>query len=120
MQKLLLTILLTGLFVDPAFAEAPDAGTSRCTALPSNDFTDVQDTPPVVTGASVVQAARGVPQYCLVHGRIPVAPSLEFELRLPAAGWNGKFLAIPNIGNGNVCDGYLKRGYACAPMFRNG
>lgn len=92
----------------------------QCRALETVDFSAVKDAPPVVARAQLMQATRSAPAYCLVEGRVPIAPSQEFELRLPASGWNGKFLAIPNIASGSVCDGYLKRGYACAPMFRNG
>jgi feruloyl esterase len=115
-ETLLITLAVGTMFACAQGVEAEE----QCSALLSADFSAVEDVKPVVTNTRLMEGTESVPAYCLVEGRVPVAPSLEFELRLPPSGWNGKFLAIPNIADGDVCNGYLKRGYACAPMFRNG
>ena len=70
-----------------------------------------------ITGASVVEAAQGVPRYCRVDGHA-ASPGNEvtFRLGLPTA-WNGKyyFVGVGGLGGsiGNL-DAGLRRGYASA------
>jgi Tannase and feruloyl esterase len=65
-----------------------------------------------ITSAALVAAAPGVPEYCLVQGRVDT--EIAFNLGLPS-NWNGKFYhaggggfvgSIPSINGG------LARGYA--------
>jgi feruloyl esterase len=89
---------------------------SACAALGTMSFADLPDAPTQVTAAKLVVPDGRVPAYCRVAGY--VAPSVGFELRLPAVGWNGKFA---HIGCGGfcgsifagACDSLLARGYAC-------
>jgi feruloyl esterase len=83
--------------------------------LESADFSGIQDAPTQVTAAELVPAAEQDPGYCRVQGY--VLPQIGFELRLPAADWNGKFL---EVGCGGSCGDLgwtfwcpLRRGYAC-------
>jgi feruloyl esterase len=87
-----------------------------CGDLGRVDFSGIVDAPTSVQSAAVF-AMDGRREYCKVTGSI--TPNLQVELRLPAHGWNGKFLAVANVMDGNRCDRYVKRGYACMPMFRH-
>jgi hypothetical protein len=78
-----------------------------------------------VVAATAVEPSSGLPAYCRV--RVLIKPAINFELRLPAEGWNGKFYMA---GCGGFCGkvdadrpGYtnginhaLKRGYAVSSM----
>ena len=65
--------------------------------------------------AQIVAAHDGVPEVCQVNGI--VAPSIQFELRMPTNGWNGRFM---HYGCGGACgiiyrpqlEEPLARGYA--------
>jgi feruloyl esterase len=67
----------------------------------------------------IVPAANGLPAYCRVLGY--VRPAINFEIRLPETGWNGKFL---QEGCGGFCGSLenqvgvlnrdLRRGYAAS------
>lgn len=118
MRRLIFVVVF--LTVPQLASPAKTDTTARCEAIQRADVSSIQDVQPMVTNSRLIEPARGGPSYCMIEGRIPIAPSQEFELRLPASNWNGKFLAIPNAATGAVCEGYVKRGYACAPMFRNG
>ena len=70
-------------------------------------------------------ARNGLPEHCRVLGY--VLPAINFEIRLPARGWNGKFLMV---GCGGFCGAVdseqsapvhsinygLRRGYAASTM----
>ncbi|MBT2324323.1 tannase/feruloyl esterase family alpha/beta hydrolase [Variovorax paradoxus] len=43
-----------------------------------------------ITKSEIVPASGGTPEYCKVLGLI--APAINYEVRLPTAGWNGRFL----------------------------
>ncbi len=119
-----LSILMVGLFnaVD-ANAQRPDAAnviqdasSEKCDALNSMDFTGVQDAPTQIIETKIVLASDKDPEYCRVQGY--VVPQVEFELRLPVANWNGKFMEVGDGGWGGtmflfLCDGPLRKGYAC-------
>ena len=97
----------------------PSAAVADCEALPTTDFTTIQDAPTQVTEARVVDAAGDVPAHCRVEGY--VSPNVEFVLRLPGSSdWNGKFMEASLGGYGGStedmipwCEEALRRGYAC-------
>lgn len=80
------------------------------------DFSRIQDAPTHIVSATVVAAAGDVPAYCLAKGY--VSPQVGIELRMPVAGWNGKFAMV---GCGGMCGGVqepgcdvpLIKGYSC-------
>lgn len=87
-----------------------------CKAIARADFSQVLDAPTQVTNALLVGTDSGG-AYCRVRGY--VTPNVGIELRLPAAGWNGKFLQVGCGGlcgqiQAEQCDFALRRGYACA------
>jgi feruloyl esterase len=73
-------------------------------------------------GVAPTEAAAPIPAHCRV--RLVLKPSsdsnINAELWLPAADWNGKFLAVGNGGFGGSIQGYgemqvaIRRGYATA------
>jgi hypothetical protein len=69
-----------------------------CTALAGQDFAAVPGAPTSITGAAVVPASGGTPEYCRVTGY--VAPQIQFELRLPTTTWNGRYF---QTGCGGFC-----------------
>jgi feruloyl esterase len=89
---------------------------SSCKALMNSDFSQVQDAPTQVTSAELVEVKSKEPSYCRVQGYI--APQVGFELRLPTANWNGRFMEVGCGGACGViqsdkCDIPVRRGYAC-------
>ena len=90
-----------------------------CEALPTMDFTSIQDAPTQVTATRKVEAAGEVPAHCRVEGY--VAPNVRIVVRLPnSAAWSGRFLEASPGGYGGStesmaawCDEALRRGYAC-------
>ncbi len=107
---------------DPSSAARSDglwAAVADCEALPTTDFTAIQDAPTQVTGTRVVNAAGDVPAHCHVEGY--VSPNVGIVLRLPGrSDWNGNFLEASLGGYGGSteqmapwCDEALRRGYAC-------
>jgi len=74
--------------------------------------------PDTTIGAAVsVPASPPDPAYCRVEG--VVAPAVRFEVRLPAAGWNGKFQGVGNGAfagfiNTAAMAAAVARGYAAA------
>lgn len=117
----LLNVLLGVLAGTPA--QAQQSG-GACAAL--SDL-KVMNTPRAsatyILSASEVRAAEGLPAYCRVRGY--VLPSINFEIRLPLAGWNGRFYMAgcggycgdvdadrPGLANG--IDFALRRSYAVA------
>src|SRR6185312_16326592 len=92
----------------------------NCLGMQRTDFTAIPEAPTQLTGAGVVAAAGKLPTYCLLQGY--VAPNVGLELRLPLAGWNGKFFyAGCSASCGSIalsswareCDYPLRKGYAC-------
>jgi hypothetical protein len=89
------------------FAAATSFGAATCESLtglklPSTSITAAQAvdagafTPPTGPGA----AFKNLPAFCRVQGVIaPYGDShIEFEVWLPASGWNGKYLGVGNGG----------------------
>src|SRR5688500_18393471 len=74
-----------------------------------------------VTAAVAKTADAGLPAHCRVALTIKPTPNsdIKFEIWLPLAGWNGKFLAVGNGAWGGsiqyaALGDSLKRGYAAA------
>lgn len=94
---------------------AKNPETAKCEAIKKFDFSHVEDAPMQVLDASLVPAEAAA-AYCRVEGY--VVPHVGFEIRLPVANWNGKFL---HYGCGAACGGLytykcddpIRRGYAC-------
>ena len=61
-----------------------------------------------------VAADSGLPAYCRVLGF--VRPAINFDIRLPADGWNGKFYEVGCGGYCGTVDSDLK-GFANAPNY---
>ncbi len=102
----------------PPLDPGADAGlTAACKALPSRSFEQIRGGPPAwVTSAAVVVPASGTP-YCEVIAH--VAQQVGVELRMPLAGWQGRFWMNGNHGLGgefviNETAVPLARGYAVA------
>lgn len=75
--------------------------------LPFSRSTQAQDCPALadlriedtnLLSATVVPASGDLPAYCRMLGY--VRPAINFEIRLPTAGWNGKFYMA---GCGGYC-----------------
>jgi Tannase and feruloyl esterase len=86
-----LTLVLTSGMLAGGRARADTA--SACTALATLRIEDTN-----LLSATVVPAKDGLPAYCRVLGF--VRPAINFEVRLPTAGWNGKFYMA---GCGGFC-----------------
>ena len=116
-MKTVVLILMALVSLAPqAGASLDDSPAPTCSTLINVDFTGIQDAPTQLTQALLVEAASDAPGYCRIEGY--VAPQVGFEVRLPVADWNGKFLMLGGGGwggraNGAGCNGYLRRGYAC-------
>jgi feruloyl esterase len=94
-------------------------------ALPCVDLAGLQIESTNLLSATVVPARDDLPEHCRVLGY--VRPAINFEVRLPARGWNGKFLMV---GCGGFCGAVdseqsapvhsinygLRRGYAVSTM----
>ncbi len=105
---------LAGLLLAPGLQAADDACTALATALVPGA---------TIKSAAAIAATGDLPAHCRVQGTIPQA--IRFELRLPLAGWNGKFymagcggfcgsLEADRPGVVNALNHGLRRGYASA------
>jgi hypothetical protein len=106
--------------VGATMAWGKPAAAADCAALANLRIETVN-----LLSAAEVPAAGDLPAYCRVLGY--VRPAINFEMRLPLADWNGKFL---EAGCGGFCgavdsdtprsfnaiDPALRRGYAVAAM----
>jgi feruloyl esterase len=106
---------LTSSLLFSAVAHATD---ESCAGLTAADVPGAK-----ITSAAAIAAADDLPAHCRVQGTIPQA--IRFELRLPLAGWNGKFymagcggfcgsLDADRPGVVNALNHGLRRGYASA------
>jgi len=121
MKIVLLAALVLGAtsaqaMVNAASSESNDSESARCKALEGTNFLIIPDAPTQVTEAKLVRQTASALDYCQVQGY--VAPQVGFELLLPIAGWNGKFIHMGNGGSGGVispgrCSISLARHYAC-------
>lgn len=111
----------------PAIANPPAITAQQCTALAAyatsrgtenplkKALADLPEAPTSIMQAQIVAAHDGVPEVCQVNGI--VAPSIQFELRMPTTAWNGRFM---HYGCGGACgiiyrpqlEEPLARGYA--------
>ena len=116
---LAVAILLTAGIPAARSAEVPvNSWQQKCNALKRADFASDVEAPAKVWGpfTKFVEASDAGPAYCSVQGY--VVPNVGFEIRLPAANWNGKFLALgcgADCGfiQAGACKGPLQKGYAC-------
>jgi hypothetical protein len=105
----------------PFYSWAHDVGdydsVKHCQALTELDFSSIPDASTHITSAQELIPGADRPAYCEVRGT--VAPKVQFLLRLPSAGWNGKLVELgcggPCGTTSHVaqCDDPLRRGYAC-------
>ena len=114
-STLLLATLLPAAFAAqdcPSLAKLslPATGITRAELVPAGDFTPPAGRP-----------LKGLPAFCRVAGVIkPTSDSnIQFEVWLPASGWNGKFQGAGNGGfagliNYDQLGGAITRGYASA------
>lgn len=96
--------------------QAADAPGNCATVLAAADrLLALPDAPTTLVAARLVSDREDLPAHCVIDGYI--APQVHFELRMPAANWNGKLLMqgcgglcgrIPSA----ACDDVLARGYA--------
>jgi feruloyl esterase len=91
-----------------------------CRAMPAGEYHVPGDPSVQLTASRLVAAESATPAHCLLQGY--VEPNTGLELRLPLAGWNGKFFHAGCTGScgfgfdsawGRECDYPLARGYAC-------
>jgi feruloyl esterase len=111
----------------PAIAAPPTISAPQCAALAAyatsrgsegalkTVLAQLPEAPTSILQAQVIAAHDGVPEVCQVNGL--VAPSIQFELRMPTTQWNGRFM---HYGCGGACgiiyrpqlEEPLARGYA--------
>jgi Tannase and feruloyl esterase len=95
-----LLLLLCGLVAAAPSAPAVDmaalpvratiAPALDCAALVQHDFSTVTDAPARVQSATIEAGSGERAEFCLVKGY--VAPTIQFELRLPTRQWTGRYL----------------------------
>lgn len=107
----------------------PDRGIIRpaveCATLVRDDFSTVGEGPARVQSASVEPATADRAEFCVVKGY--VAPTIQFELRLPTKTWTGRYLQGGCGGNCGLimsnlaprCDTALAYAGAFAVGFEN-
>ncbi len=71
-----------------------------CATLPRQDFSGVRDGPARVQSAAIEPATAERAEFCVVKGY--VAPTIQFELRLPTSTWTGRYLQGGCGGNCGV------------------
>lgn len=105
----------------PASAADPAAALrASCEALQFADFSQIADAPTRIAEAEFLGVSADAPAACLLRGY--VAPQVGFELKLPATGWNGRFIEVGSggyagttrsLGEQSWCSEAVRRGYAC-------
>jgi feruloyl esterase len=79
-----------------------------CAKLVQHDFSTVADAPTRVQSAATEAATAERAEFCLVKGY--VAPTIQFELRLPTTRWTGRYLQGGCGGNcGIILNGLAPR-----------
>ena len=111
----------------PAIAVPPTISAEQCKALAAyatsrgsegalkKALAQLPEAPTSIMQAQIIASHDGVPEVCQVNGI--VAPSINFELRMPTTQWNGRFM---HYGCGGACgivyrpqlEEPLARGYA--------
>jgi hypothetical protein len=66
------------------------APTMECAALVAKDFSRVAEGPARIQSATIEPATAQRAEFCVVKGY--VAPTVQFELRLPTTTWTGRYL----------------------------
>jgi len=88
---------------------SPSAGIAAatdCAAMAHQDFSQIPDAATEIVSAELVPADDKLEAYCKINGIIQ--PQIQFEMRLPSAGWNGRYL---QLGCGGFCgEIYIDRG----------
>src|SRR5262245_66359307 len=69
---------------------------------PANAQTSCESLTLLALPATITAATLDRGGYCRVRGEFP--PSDHFEVWLPTAGWNGKFMGVGNLGNAGYVD----------------
>lgn len=110
-----------------AISSVPTINAAQCSALAAyatsrgtenalkKALAQLPEAPTSIMQAQIVAAHDDVPEVCQVNGI--VAPSIQFELRMPTTQWNGRFM---HYGCGGACgviyrpqlEEPLARGYA--------
>ena len=85
--------LLIGATMGMALASCPARAAQDCASLANLKVENTN-----LLSATEVPAAGDLPAYCRVLGY--VRPAINFEVRLPVQGWNGKFYMV---GCGGFC-----------------
>lgn len=96
-----------------------------CATLAGKDFSHVSEGPARIQSATVEAPGAQRAEFCLVKGY--VAPTIQFELRLPTKTWTGRYLQGGCGGNCGVivnfiaprCDTPVAYGGAFAVGFEN-
>ena len=98
--------VLSGFLVAIAACAPSPAMTPDCSSIAQ---LSLQDT--VITSAAVVEAAAPLPEYCKVLGT--VEETINFEVAMPTADWNGKFFFAGGGGyNGTIPESTVTQGVA--------
>ena len=122
-RALRLFVLLASLLGSPVFAQSTlDVSQEQCASLLTAALPDTSILSAELLAANTFQApdeedTMTHPAFCRVVAR--TEPQVNFEVWLPAAGWNGKFQGVGNGGMaGTISYGAmlsaLQRGYATA------
>jgi pimeloyl-ACP methyl ester carboxylesterase len=95
---------------------------ASCDKLPQVDFARTPDAPTQLLSSESYQASPkdiGLAPRSACRIRGYVAPRVQFEIRMPAENWNGKFLYrgcggfCGSLRQAAECDAQVARGYAC-------
>ena len=111
------SVAMAAFFAVIAFASAGASAAQPCESLVTVALPSA-----AVQSAVVVPASSTLPAHCQIDGvAAPTSDSvIKFQVRLPLAGWNGKFNGIGNGGYGGtlpvsgIAGPSLARGYATA------
>src|SRR3982751_6298806 len=100
MQDLLIRAIVMLLFAAAAVAGAADCASLSKASLPDTSITTAVRMEPGTFTPAAGEPVRHLPAFCRVAGVIkPSADSnIQFEVWMPASGWNGKFQGAGNGG----------------------
>jgi len=101
------------------------APTIECAALAAKDFSRLAEGPARIQSAAIEPATEQRAEFCVVKGY--VAPTIQFELRLPTKTWTGRYLQGGCGGNCGMimsgvaprCDNFIAYAGAFAVGFEN-
>jgi feruloyl esterase len=92
------------------------APVQACEALAKADLRNVADTPTTITAVKKVDSKVGA--FCRVLGSIK--PSIDFEVDLPIAGWQQRYLQTGCGGLCGVLNVQVSHAGTCAPALQGG